>query len=89
MCSILVTNRNIQNFDGVNYFLKLRGPDHTSVYNHQGVTLVHNLLSISGAFTPQPFIEGNVVALHNGEIYNYGDYASDDWLLFLPIKTRA
>ena len=71
MCSILVTNRNIQNFDGVNYFLKLRGPDHTAVHKQNGVTFVHNLLSISGAFTPQPFVEGDVVALHNGEIYNY------------------
>lgn len=89
MCSILVTNRNIQNFDGVNYFLKLRGPDHTSVYNHQGVTFVHNLLSISGAFTPQPFVEGNVVALHNGEIYNYGDYASDGLVIIPTYKNKG
>jgi asparagine synthetase B (glutamine-hydrolysing) len=89
MCSILVTNRNIQNFDGVNYFLKLRGPDHTSVYNHQGVTFVHNLLSISGAFTPQPFVEGNIVALHNGEIYNYGDYASDGLVIIPTYKNKG
>ena len=81
MCSILVTNRNIQNFDGVNYFLKLRGPDHTVVHKQNGVTFVHNLLSISGAFTPQPFVEGDIVALHNGEIYNYGDYPSDGYCM--------
>lgn len=89
MCSILVTNRNIQNFDGINYFLKLRGPDHTSVYKQNGVTFVHNLLSISGAFTPQPFVEGNVVALHNGEIYNYDDYASDGLVIIPTYKDKG
>jgi asparagine synthetase B (glutamine-hydrolysing) len=89
MCSILVTNRNIQNFDGVNYFLKLRGPDHTSVHTQNGVTFVHNLLSISGAFTPQPFVESNVVALHNGEIYNYGDYASDGLMIIPTYRNKG
>jgi asparagine synthetase B (glutamine-hydrolysing) len=53
------------------------------------VTFVHNLLSISGAFTPQPFVEGNVVALHNGEIYNYGDYASDGLVIIPTYKDKG
>lgn len=81
MCSILITNRTINDLDRVNYFLRFRGPDHTSVYEHNGITFVHNLLSISGEFTTQPFIDNDVVAMHNGEIYNYGSYASDGYTI--------
>jgi asparagine synthetase B (glutamine-hydrolysing) len=79
MCSILITNKKINNFDEVNFYLKFRGPDHTSIYEKNGITFVHNLLSISGEFTPQPFVDNNIVAMHNGEIYNYGYYASDGY----------
>lgn len=81
MCSILITNRKITDFNRVNYFLKFRGPDHTQVYEQQGITFVHNLLSISGDFTEQPFIDDNIVAMHNGEIYNYGQYQSDGYVI--------
>jgi len=81
MCSILITNRKIIDFEKVNFYLQFRGPDHTSRVEINGITFVHNLLSISGAFTPQPFQLNNIVAMHNGEIYNYGDLASDGYLL--------
>lgn len=81
MCSVLITNRKIHNFEQVNYYLQFRGPDHTSRVEINGITFVHNLLSISGAFTPQPFQDQNIVAMHNGEIYNYGNYPSDGYLL--------
>ena len=81
MCSILITNRKIIDFEKVNFYLQFRGPDHTSRVEINGITFVHNLLSISGAFTPQPFQLDNIVAMHNGEIYNYGDLASDGYLL--------
>ena len=45
--------------------------------NISGLTFIHNLLSITGNFTIQPFIENNIICLYNGEIYNYGDYKSD------------
>jgi len=86
MCSILLTNKTIDNFDDVNYYLKFRGPDHTTVHNQNGVTFVHNLLSISGAFTPQPFTVDNLVAMHNGEIYNYGHYDSDGYMIIPTYK---
>lgn len=81
MCSILITNRKIVDFEKVNFYLQFRGPDHTSRVEINGITFVHNLLSISGAFTPQPFQLNNIVAMHNGEIYNYGNLASDGYLL--------
>ena len=81
MCSILITNRAIVNFEQVNYYLQFRGPDYTSTHQQNGITFVHNLLSICGEFTPQPFIEDSLVAMHNGEIYNYGDYSSDGYAI--------
>ena len=89
MCSILITNRPIKDFDSVNYYLQFRGPDDTSIHQQQGITFVHNLLSISGEFTPQPFTEGNLVAMHNGEIYDYGDYASDGYAIIPAYQTHG
>lgn len=78
MCSILITNKSInEKFFDINRLLKLRGPDYTGFYSQNGITFVHNLLSISGKFTPQPFVENNLVALFNGEIYNADGYDSD------------
>jgi asparagine synthetase B (glutamine-hydrolysing) len=78
MCSILITNRSIQqNFFDVNRLLKLRGPDFTGMYSRDGINFVHNLLSISGKFSPQPFVQNNIVAVYNGEIYNADGYQSD------------
>lgn len=80
MCSVFMTNKPAFDLEAVNRFIRLRGPDHTEVIRHDGLTFVHNLLSISGAFTVQPFARGDVTALFNGEIYNYanfGSFASD------------
>ena len=82
MCSIIGCNFQIENLDHVNHFLKFRGPDHTSIHTQEKWTFVQNLLSITGEFTPQPFVskDGNIVCIFNGEIYNYdkfGDYKSD------------
>ena len=54
MCSFVGTNKKISNLDEVNRFTKNRGPDGTSVFSHEGVTLVHNLLSITGELRTQP-----------------------------------
>ena len=82
VCSILVTDKKIDNFDEVNYFLKFRGPDDTNFILDEvnNFSFVHNLLSITGDKTNQPFVQNGVVCLYNGEIYNYkefGDYDSD------------
>jgi len=86
MCSILFTNKKIKEFDKTNYFMKFRGPDETKIVEDESnkFTFIHNLLSITGDFTPQPFIEDGIVFLFNGEIYNFrdfGDYSSDGYCI--------
>jgi asparagine synthase (glutamine-hydrolysing) len=66
--------------DYVNSYTKLRGPDHTGIIKKNNITFLHNLLSITGEFTIQPFVEDDIVCLYNGEIYNafdFGNYKSD------------
>ena len=74
-CSFLVTRSSATDEDlhAANYFLKHRGPDATNVRWRRGVAFMHNLLSITGPFTVQPFVDrtNDVVALFNGEIYNF------------------
>jgi len=80
MCSILFSTKKIENLNFINKFNKLRGPDLTTVNVINDHTFVHNLLSITGNFKPQPFERGNVYAIYNGEIYNsndFGVYESD------------
>jgi asparagine synthase (glutamine-hydrolysing) len=77
LCGFLVTNRTIDKLDYVTEYLARRGPDKTVVYNHEGITFVHFLLSITGRLTAQPFISDGVVCVYNGEIYNAAAYPSD------------
>lgn len=80
MCSFIVTNKDINDLNSVNCINKMRGPDYTNVEKVNGFTFVHNLLSITGKFTKQPYISEDIVAIYNGEIYNYksfGNYLND------------
>jgi len=82
MCSFAGTNLVIKDFEKINKFIKNRGPDKTSVYTNGELTLVHNLLSITGEFKEQPLVseDEKVLCVYNGEIYNYktfGDYRTD------------
>jgi asparagine synthetase B (glutamine-hydrolysing) len=54
-----------------NFYQRFRGPDHTSIKKINKITFLHNLLSITGNFTKQPFYEDGIVCIYNGEIYNY------------------
>jgi asparagine synthetase B (glutamine-hydrolysing) len=85
MCSFLVTNKQIENLDYVNYYLKFRGPDHTEIVEENGWTMIHNLLSITGDFTSQPISKDNVFLVFNGEVYNFLDsnkyYKSDAYFI--------
>jgi|TARA_R100001463_G_scaffold30131_1_gene68586 asparagine synthetase B (glutamine-hydrolysing) len=86
MCSILCTNKNIDDYDDVNQYLQYRGPDDTTILSDDvnNFTFVHNLLSMTGEVTSQPFITDSIVCLYNGEIYNYkdfGDYKSDGYCI--------
>ena len=82
MCSFLFTNAEVNDFDYTNHYMKFRGPDATSSINVNEYTFAHNILSITGNFTPQPFVDHDdeIVCVYNGQIYNYddyGDYSSD------------
>ena len=79
MCSFLIFNWIIENIEYINEFLKYRGPDHTNKIHYKKHTFVHNLLHLTGEPTYQPFVdtENEIVALFNGEIYNYKDFGSD------------
>jgi asparagine synthetase B (glutamine-hydrolysing) len=82
MCSFFIFNWIIQNFEKINFHLKFRGPDETTSYIFENFLFVHNLLHITGEKTLQPFVdeENKIIAIYNGEIYNYkdiGNYKSD------------
>jgi asparagine synthetase B (glutamine-hydrolysing) len=72
MCGILGYKNS-----GDNSKIRLRGRDLTNKIKLGGFTFVHNLLSVTGEFTPQPFVKGNIIALYNGEIYNQPFEKSD------------
>ena len=74
MCSFIFTTKEINDLDYVNRVTKFRGPDLTTHKNVAGFNYVHNLLSITGDITPQPFQKDDIVCVYNGEIYNHSDY---------------
>ena len=79
MCSFTVTNKDID-LNITNFFSQKRGPDYTNIKKINNISFLHNLLHITGEKTIQPLIEGDIVCLLNGEIYNYkdfGNYKSD------------
>ena len=63
-----------------------RGPDSTNVVEVGDYTFVHNLLSISGEFTPQPFLneERQIACVYNGEIYNAMEHYTSDGECIIP-----
>jgi asparagine synthetase B (glutamine-hydrolysing) len=72
---------------GDNSKIRLRGPDYTNVVNHGGLTFVHNLLHVTGAFTPQPFLDGDLACVYNGEIYNQ-PYSQSDGEVIIPLYKK-
>ena len=75
MCGIIVSTEIIQ--DGVDIFLKKRGPDCTNKITYNNIHFAHYLLHLTGEKTLQPLIENNKVCIFNGEIYNYKEIFKD------------
>jgi len=91
MCSFAGFNFVPDNVDFINYYNSKRGPDRTSTYNCDGHFFLHNLLSITGEFTEQPFIEDDLVVMYNGEIYNYDTFGIDcksDGEILIPLYKK-
>jgi len=79
MCSFLIYNFPVlqEILEKINTFLQLRGPDKTNVHTQGDYTFVHNLLHLTGEIVSQPFVQGQVVALFDGGIYNYKEFDSE------------
>ena len=82
MCSFAFSTKipDKDKINDINYYLKPRGPDHTQIEEINNCFFLHNLLSITGKFAPQPYTDDDIVLIYNGEIYNYldfGNYSSD------------
>jgi len=83
MCSFIFSAKkelSPEQLGRANFYPQFRGPDKTNAVKLSGLMFLHNLLSITGEFTTQPFVDDDVICLYNGEIYNYkdfGDYKSD------------
>jgi len=79
MCGFLVYRRR-----GENHYIQRRGQDCTREVETGGWTFVHNLLSVTGEWRPQPFVEGDIICLFNGEIYNR-PYQGSDGEVIIPL----
>jgi asparagine synthetase B (glutamine-hydrolysing) len=81
MCSFLFSTKyKNENIKDLNYYLKFRGPDKTTINYINNNLFIHNLLSITGSLKAQPYEDKKINLIYNGEIYNYkqfGNYSSD------------
>src|SRR6185503_17396832 len=65
-------------------FVRRRGPDLEHVVRAHGFTFVHFLLHVTGKPTPQPFVDGDIYCVYNGEIYNRS-YSHTDGEVIIPL----
>jgi len=61
--------------------------DAHSIYQKERFTFDHYLLSVTGRFTTQPYIDDEIVMVYNGEIYNQ-DYDKSDGDVILPLYKK-
>ncbi|MDT9339653.1 hypothetical protein VV11_009325 [Trichodesmium erythraeum 21-75] len=93
MCGFILANFIIENVEQVNEKIKYRGPDYTNSittnYGNRNYHFIHNLLNITGKFSPQPFVDEDIFCMFNGQIYNYanfGKFESDGQCLLPAYK---
>jgi asparagine synthetase B (glutamine-hydrolysing) len=82
LCSFLLVSSVFtqDQLEKANHIQQFRGPDLTRKVRFEDFDIIHNLLSITGAFAPQPFVKYGRACVFNGQIYNsqyFGDYESD------------
>ena len=91
MCSFLGFNYIPENLEYINELNQKRGPDFTNTVEYENYFFAHNLLSITGQFTKQPFVDDGIVALFNGEIYNFDKFDIDcdsDGEIIIPLYKK-
>ena len=57
------------------------GPDLTRTLEVEEYAFRHYLSNVTGERMPQPFVDGDVVCVHDGEIYNHPSAGSDSEVL--------
>lgn len=73
MCGFIVS----RNGRGNSRFIARRGPTLHKSHDRAGLRFTHYLLHVTGKLTPQPLLDGDVVMVYNGEIYNLPFKESD------------
>lgn len=73
MCGFVVS----RNGRGNAQFIRRRGQDATGYLNRDGLLFAHYLLHVTGEMTVQPFTDGDVVVVYNGELYGQPFQRSD------------
>ena len=84
MCGFIVSKLGAEVDD---VLLRRRGPDAATLLEHAGFAFRHYLLHITGERTPQPFQDGGIVCVYNGEIYNH-DYQRSDGEVLIPLYRK-
>jgi asparagine synthetase B (glutamine-hydrolysing) len=76
MCGFIAS---LEEARGDDSFVRRRGEDAWVEFQMKGWRFCHALLSLTGSFTPQPFIDerGTIACVYNGEIYNLPFNKSD------------
>ncbi len=80
MCGILVSKAG----RGNPQFIHRRGQDGHGRLERDGLVFDHFLLNVTGPPTLQPFVDGDIVCLYNGEIYNH-PYVDSDGENLIPL----
>ena len=84
MCSFICTTKEFNEL--TNLKSAYRGPDHSEKCSVNGFNIIHNLLDISQHNLVQPVIDGDIILLYNGEIYDPGDPC--DTNLIIPLYKK-
>jgi asparagine synthetase B (glutamine-hydrolysing) len=73
MSGFLIT----RNQDANHLFISRRGPDLSRAFEAGGYQFSHYLRNVGGKRAPQPFVDGDIVCVFDGEIYSAPTAASD------------